>query len=522
MKSTAELIARITPEQQLLLRAVLLDGEPARTAFQEWRAAVVIDDVDGVSQRLLPLLARRLGDVGPDDPVRSLIRGIYRHAWVRSHRLWRDALPVFVELRERGISVILLKGAALLHSYGNDWGARPMFDIDALVRPSEAPGAFRVLETLGWTTEYDMTFDWIRTRAMTRRHGWGFLREDGRLDMHWHVLSESLGSHSDDAFWDAAVPFETEGFTARTLAPADLLLHLIVHGTSGLNAPVVQWIADAVHVVRTYGADTITERLVRQARAHGELSTVSAALGAISELVGPQEMATIASRVGQERVAPLERLRRSGTAGAQLAQRAAGGNGLARGTIELVTDRLDLGLSASPAVSVAYAASGRKTAVARLGRRLAGSLAHPAVTTATPVANDAELDFTQPATLDQYGGTGWGRAEDAGSTTRGGEARLVLPLAPELAHADVDCEVTLHSRGAPGTIEVRADEIRVALVDITSTSTTHTVTIPHSLTTGETPLELTFRRARSGALSGRGAANLRLERVRLCARASAA
>ena len=54
MKSTAELVARITPEQQLLLRAVLLDGEPARTAFQEWRAAVVIDDVDGVSQRLLP------------------------------------------------------------------------------------------------------------------------------------------------------------------------------------------------------------------------------------------------------------------------------------------------------------------------------------------------------------------------------------------------------------------------------------------------------------------------------------
>ena len=67
--------------------------------------------------------------------MRSLIRGIYRHAWVRSHRLWRDALPVFVELRARGIPVILLKGAALLHSYGNDWGARPMFDIDALVRP---------------------------------------------------------------------------------------------------------------------------------------------------------------------------------------------------------------------------------------------------------------------------------------------------------------------------------------------------------------------------------------------------
>jgi hypothetical protein len=521
MKSSADLVARITPAQHLLLRAVLLDGEPARTAFEDWRAAVVIDDVDGVSQRLLPLLARRLGDVGPDDPVRSLIRGIYRHAWVRSHRLWRDALPVFVEMRERGIPVILLKGAALLHAYGNDWGARPMFDIDALVRPADAPGAFRVLEELGWTTEYDMTFDWVRSRAMTRRHGWGFLREDGRLDMHWHVLSESLGSRSDDAFWDAAVPFETEGFTARTLAPADLLLHLLVHGVSGMNAPTVQWVADAVHVIRTYGADSMTERFVGQARAHGELAKVSAAFGAISELVGPREVATIAARVARERAALVERLRRSGTAGEQLAQRAAGGNGLARGAIELVTDRLDLGLATSPALSIAYAASGRAPAVARIGRRLTGSLAHSAVTAAVPVTNDADLDFTRPATLDQYGGTGWGRAEDGGSTTRGGEARLVLPLESELASADLECDITLHARGAPSTIEIRADEVRVAIVDVAVGSTTHTITIPHSLVAGGSPLEITFRRLRAGQFSRRGPVDLRLERVRLCAHAGA-
>jgi Uncharacterised nucleotidyltransferase len=517
VKSSAELVTRITPEQRLLLRAVLLHGEPARHAFQEWRAAVVIDDVDGVSQRLLPLLARRLGDVGPDDPVRSLIRGIYRHAWVRSHRLWRDALPVFVAMRDRGIPVILLKGAALLHAYGNDWGARPMFDIDALVRPEHAQGAFAVLEELGWTAEYDMTFDWVRSRSMTRRHGWGFLREDGRLDMHWHVLSESLGSHSDDAFWADAVPLETEGFTALTLAPPDLLLHLLVHGVSGMNAPTVQWISDAIHVARTYGADAMAERFVRQARAHGELAKVSEALAAIGMLVDPHELATVAARVSRERAAPVERLRRAGTAGEQLAQRAAGGNGLARGAVELVTDRLDLGLATSSALSVAYAASGRAPVVARLGRRFTGSFAHAAVAAPNPVVTGVELDFTQPATLDQYGGTGWGRAEDGGSTTRGGEARLVLPLAPALRQADLECEITLHARGVPTTIEVRANEIRVALVDVATQPTTHTVVIPRSLVAGATPLEITFRRRRSGTLSGRGAANLRLERV--CVRA---
>jgi hypothetical protein len=517
MKSSSELVARITPEQQLLLRAVLLDGEPARAAFRDWRAAVVIDDVDGVSQRLLPLLARRLGDVGPDDPVRSLIRGIYRHAWVRSHRLWRDALPVFVAMRERGVPVILLKGAALLHAYGNDWGARPMFDIDALVRPDDAPVAFSVLEELGWTTEYDMTYDWVRNRAMTRRHGWGFLREDGRLDMHWHVLSESLGSHADDAFWDAARPLETEGFTARTLAPADLLLHLLVHGTSGMNAPTVQWVADAVHVIRTYGADTLTDRFVQQARAHGELAKVAAAFGAITELLGPREVATIAARVARERPAPVERLRASGTAGAQLAQRAAGGNGLARGALELVADRLDLGLSTSPALAVTYAASGRAPAVAKLGRRINGSLARAAVADATTVVDGADLDFSRPTTLDQYGGTGWGRAEPAGSTSRGGESRLVLPLTGELTHGDITCELTLHTRGKSQTIEVRANEVRVALLDVNAVSTTHRVTIPSALLDHVAPLEIVIRRVRPTLLARRGTTDIRLGRVRVYA-----
>ncbi len=396
-----------------------------------------------------------------------------------------------------------------------------MFDIDALVRPEDAPGAFAVLEELGWTTEYDMTYDWVRSRAMTRRHGWGFLREDGRLDMHWHVLSESLGSHADDAFWDAALPLETEGFTARTLAPADLLLHLLVHGVSGMNAPTVQWIADAVHVIRTYGADSITDRFVQQARAHGELAKVAAAFGAISELVGPREVATIAARVARERTAPVERLRTSGTAGAQLAQRAAGGNGFARGAVELLADRLDLGLSTSPALAVTYAASGRAPAVAKLGRRITGSLAHPAVAQATPVLDGADLDFTQPATLDQYGGTGWGRAEHAGSTSRGGESRLVLPLAADLGHADVECELTLHSRDVPQTIEVRANEVRVALVDVSPASSTHRVTIPSALLEGTSPLEIAFRRVRPSALARRGMTDIRLERVQVRASRSA-
>jgi hypothetical protein len=515
VKSATEIVAGIPREQQLLLRAVLLDGAPARAAFREWRELVVIDDVDGVSQRLLPVLARRLPAVGPDDPVRGLIRGIYRHAWVRSHRLWRDALPVFTALRARGIPIILLKGAALLHAYGDDWGARPMFDIDALVPPELAVEATRVLEELGWGIEYDMTYDWVRSRALTRRHGWGFLRGDGRLDLHWHVLSESIGSRSDTGFWAAAEPLEIEGFRARTLSPPDLLLHLLVHGTSGGNAPAVQWIADAIHVVRTYGADAIADRFARQARAHGELTKVGAALDAVSAVVDPHVCAPITARLRRERAGVVERLRHHGVAAGQLAQRAAGGNGLARGTAELVTDRLDLGLATAPAVSVAHAASGRSPTVGRAARRHYGTLTRAPVPS-EPLAAGADLDFTQPATLDRYGGTGWGRAEEAGATTRGAEARLVLPLVDTLTAGDLQCELTVHARTATTTIDVRANETLVTRAAVATGSTTLDLTIPSTLLDRDRPLELSLRRAPGSSVAGRrGPVNLRVERVRV-------
>src|SRR4029077_16303608 len=98
------------------------------------------------------------------------------------------------------------------------------------------------------------------------------------------------------------------------------------------------------------------------------------------------------------------------------------------GGVALPADLLALGLATSPALAVTYAASGRAPAGAKLGRRIKGSLAHPAVAYATPVPDGADLDLPEPAPLDRYGGTGWGRAEHAGTTSRGGESRLVLPL----------------------------------------------------------------------------------------------
>ena len=68
-------------EQRALLRAALLDGDDARDAFAWWRTHVDLDLIDPASRRLLPLLARRMAELAPDDSVLGRVRGNYRHSF---------------------------------------------------------------------------------------------------------------------------------------------------------------------------------------------------------------------------------------------------------------------------------------------------------------------------------------------------------------------------------------------------------------------------------------------------------
>src|SRR5688572_8020735 len=120
---TSDLLERIAPPQRLLLRSVLCEADAAGEAFAEWRRRVDLDLIDPESNRLLPLLARRLDDIAPTDPVRDRVRGIYRHAWVRNQLILRDAASLARALGDGGVPVLVLKGAALLRYYGNDWGS---------------------------------------------------------------------------------------------------------------------------------------------------------------------------------------------------------------------------------------------------------------------------------------------------------------------------------------------------------------------------------------------------------------
>jgi hypothetical protein len=498
----------VTPSQRLLLDAVLNRGERQLRAWQAWRDTVDLRDLDAPSQRLVPLLARDLKTLSPDDTMHDFMRGLYRHTWASNRLLWNQARSLLESFDHAGIPTVLLKGVALLPAFGDDWGARPMKDIDVLVPLDRLDDALRILEASGWRPLEDLTFPWVRTRAVAGSHGIGFVNDTGgNLDLHWHLLWQSIGPGADDSVWDWTVPVEIDGRPMQVPHAADTFMQSIVHGATGFAAPPLQWIVDAGFVGRRAMGDdphTFTERLTVQAQAHGYLSTVRAGLRALQKRVDDEWVGALDDHLSKRRATVVERMRnRPGEGrGSDKALRAtaryvAGGVGFRRGVAELLRARLQLDLTRHRPVALLYAATGRSAIAGRLARRLTGSFVVPATTPPGALPAPAALDFTAEATLDQYGGPGWALCDEDGAWTRGAEARLILPLDHSIATGELVIRLELTAL-RPGTeVDVRVNESRVTRAPVGVDPTTVVARVPAAVTGRFAPLEISLCRVRA-------------------------
>ncbi len=242
-------------QQELVLRAALLDREPAIEAWERWKALTGgIDRHDQATFRLLPLLYRRLAGFGLDEPQVKRLKGVYRHAWYCNQRLFHEAESVLQSFEAAGIPALVLKGAALTQLYYLDPGARPMDDLDVLVPPDRAADAFEMLTRSGWRQKTGEAFQ----TARFLNHATGLVDGSGReLDLHWNTLWQPA---SEDDFWAAAIPIQVRDASALALCPTDQLLHVALHGTGWFGAPV-RWVADAMKILQAAAGEIDWDRL---------------------------------------------------------------------------------------------------------------------------------------------------------------------------------------------------------------------------------------------------------------------
>jgi hypothetical protein len=231
-----------TPEQTLLLRACLLSGSAAASAWQQWRERVNFDDIDGGSYRLVPLAYKNLQREKIEDEILGRLKGIYRHTWARNQLLFHDAAQVMKAMQEAGIPVLVLKGATLASTAYTDAGLRPMNDFDFMVPFGETRSAFEIMSQSGWKYVESVPLE----QTIWSSHASKWNNQGGRqIDLHWHLLPGWRLPEVDEGVVQRAAKIQIAGTTFPAMSATDLLWHVCAHGAIGDEVPSIRWVADA-------------------------------------------------------------------------------------------------------------------------------------------------------------------------------------------------------------------------------------------------------------------------------------
>jgi hypothetical protein len=237
--------------------------------------------------------------LGLDDPMVSLAAGMYRRSWFRNQRALHRAAAVITSLKGAGIEVLVLKGAALALVHYHDVGARPMDDVDLLVAPGRLDAAVGVLGQGGWHRVASEG-----AVAGPLQYGKHLRDSEGNeLDVHAYALMQSA---DDQDLWESRVPMEVMGAAASTLAPADQLLHVCVHGQRWEGTSTARWAADAMAILRSSQLDW--DRVVERARARRVSVAVGHALSWLREALSAEVPPWVVKSL---RVAPRLRFERA-------------------------------------------------------------------------------------------------------------------------------------------------------------------------------------------------------------------
>ena len=167
----------------------------------------------------------------PEDVLSKLKRRCAVTA-ARNLRFQHELVKILDALERRGISMVLLKGAALVQIVYRDLTLRPMADIDVLVRERDFRGIQTALHEIGYYSpsplpnltdkglvEYAHCFDQVR-----------FCRKDGvAIETHFRLLNMGSPTGEQPSVWERALPVRIDGVKGLIPCPEDMLLHLCFH-----------------------------------------------------------------------------------------------------------------------------------------------------------------------------------------------------------------------------------------------------------------------------------------------------
>ncbi|GAB6843080.1 hypothetical protein JCM2811A_20810 [Methylorubrum rhodinum] len=277
------------PSDRLLLRAALDPPAEALACFARWRERIDLNDVAGTSFRLLPLVYHHIGAIMPDDAIKARLRGIARHAWLRSRSRWHLCSAAIDRLAQRGVPFMLTKGTALVVLFGGVMELRVQSDCDILVPPDHAGAAVETMFELGFVAPRlaPGTFHVEDHRSM---HGLDFALaagEFGLLDLHWRPLLDVESEALAEEFFERANAETLNGRAVRVPSLEHVFLQAAIHGSKFEEPLRHDWMADCHLMMRLAGERIRWRGLWASAERHGLAGLLEETLDLLADTVLP-------------------------------------------------------------------------------------------------------------------------------------------------------------------------------------------------------------------------------------------
>lgn len=224
-----------------------------------------------ISNGIAPLLYHNMKKIHEShfipQEVMDQLRKYYYKNLVRNMDFYTELKKVLNAFYEKGVEVIVLKGAALAETIYANIGLRHMNDIDLLVQEQNLDIAKELMAELSYISyEGSRSKDWYRK---FHHHLAPFLSQDNKIkiEIHHDIIPPENPFYIDiRKSWDRAQSIVIGGINTLVLSPEDLIVHLCLHSfySQPLNKGLRN-LVDISQVVRFYGERINWDLIIREA-----------------------------------------------------------------------------------------------------------------------------------------------------------------------------------------------------------------------------------------------------------------